>query len=111
VLQLEQVGIEDNFFTLGGASSFGHAALSEDRDRFPEALSTSLNFRQPTVQQLTEIYQFENPPSTDFSSSTGLVTQQLSSTSDTSLVAIQSSGSRKPFFIVACIPMESPADG
>ena len=101
VLQLEQVGIEDNFFTLGGHSLSAMRLLAMIETVFRKRLPVVSIFRQPTVQQLTEIYQFQNPPSTGFSSSTGLVTQQLSSTSDTSLVAIQSSGSRKPLFIVA----------
>ena len=54
VLQLEQVGMHDNFFDLGGHSLLAIQVINKVRDTLDVALPLGSLFEVPTVEALTE---------------------------------------------------------
>ena len=54
VLKLEQVGIQDNFFDLGGHSLLMAQVYNKLREIWPEGLSMVILFQYPTIQTLAE---------------------------------------------------------
>lgn len=57
VLQVEQVGIQDNFLEIGGDSLRGIRIVSRLNDEFELELPVNLLFRHPTVASLSEYIQ------------------------------------------------------
>ena len=82
VLSVEQVGIHDNFFELGGHSLMAVRLFAVMEKEFGKRLPLATLFRAPTVAQIAGV--MEEEPETTWSS----------------LVPIQLTGSRKPFFCV-----------
>jgi acyl carrier protein len=54
VLRVERVGIQDNFFDLGGDSITGMRVISRVRQAFEVPISIAVIFTGPTVAQLAE---------------------------------------------------------
>ena len=64
VLQVENVGIDDNFFDLGGTSLIGLQVVREVRDRFGVELSPIAVFEAPTVRSLAQLMDRTGPVAT-----------------------------------------------
>jgi amino acid adenylation domain-containing protein len=87
-----QINIYDNFFELGGYSLVAALVISRIRDVFQVEMPLSLFFEFPTIAGLAE--KIETEQQTDrLHSQTELQTYS-------SLVAIRSGGSKRPFFLI-----------
>jgi amino acid adenylation domain-containing protein len=84
VLGLEKVGIHDNFFELGGHSLLTVRLFTQIEKTFGKKFPLATLFQAPTIEQLASVLR-----------------QKGWSTPWSSLVAIQPSGSKPPFF---CVP-------
>ena len=82
-LNVKPIGLQDNFFDLGGTSMMAVRLFSDLRKRFDKNLSLSTLFQAPTIEKLAEVFR-----------NSGYVQ------SWSSLVPIQPSGNRPPFFCV-----------
>ena len=82
VLQLDGLGIRDNFFDLGGHSLLAMRLLAETDTAFGQRLPVATIFRAPTVEQMAAII------------------GQHAKTSWSSLVTLQPEGLRQPLFVV-----------
>lgn len=82
-LGIEQVGIQDNFFDLGGDSLLAIRLFAQIKKIFGKDLPLATLFQAPTVEQLASILQ-----------------QEEESAPWSSLVAIQTSGSKPPLFCI-----------
>jgi amino acid adenylation domain-containing protein len=85
VLALNQVGIHDNFFDLGGHSLMAVRLFAVMEKQFGKRLPLATLFQAPTVAQLAAM--LETEPSAEWSS----------------LVSIQPEGTRPPFFCVHAV--------
>jgi thioesterase domain-containing protein len=85
VLDVQPVGVRDNFFELGGHSMLAVRLLAQIEQSFHRQLPLITLFRAPTVEQLADVLRTD--PGTE---------SELYS----SLIAMQSAGSRPPFFFV-----------
>ena len=83
LLNLERVGIHDNFFDLGGDSLLAVRLMSQIYDRFERELPLSLLFLNPTVEALANTLDSATNP-----------------LPWSPLVAIQAIGSKPPFFCI-----------
>lgn len=83
LLSAETVGPYDNYFDLGGDSILAVHLFAEIEKAFRVKLPVSILFEAPTIEELAQIIERETPSSTW-----------------SSLVAIQKSGSRPPFFCI-----------
>lgn len=83
VLGVQSIGLQDNFFDLGGTSMIAVRLFSELRKRYGKSLSLSTLFQAPTVEKLAEVLR-----------SSGCVH------SWSSLVPIQPHGDKPPFYCV-----------
>ncbi|AFZ17604.1 non-ribosomal peptide synthetase [Allocoleopsis franciscana] len=81
LLNTSPIGVTDNFFDLGGHSFLAVRLMAQIYDRFGHNLPLSALFENPTIEKLAH-----------------LVSQPVHETSNSHLVAIQSSGSKIPFF-------------
>ena len=84
VLGIQPIGVKDNFFELGGHSLLALRLIAEIEKAFNKHLPPAILFQTPTVEQLANILR-----------------QAGWSAPWSSLVAIQPSGSKPPFF---CVP-------
>lgn len=88
VLSLEQVSVDDNFFTVGGDSLLAIQLIEQVQQQFQQEFPLSNLFLAPTIAQLAT-----------------LLDQPLANTSPTAfdwspLVPLQPAGSNRPFFCV-----------
>jgi thioesterase domain-containing protein/acyl carrier protein len=83
VLSLDSVGIDDNFFDLGGHSLIAARLFAQIEKKFGKKLPLATLFRAPTIEQLA-----------------ACLRQEEWGPSWSSLVPIQPSGSKPPFFCV-----------
>ncbi|MBD2494913.1 amino acid adenylation domain-containing protein [Nostoc sp. FACHB-280] len=83
ILNTHPIGIKDNFFELGGHSFLAVRVMAQIYDKFGHNLPLSTLFENPTIEELAEI-----------------VSQPLRETSNSPLVAINSTGNRLPFFCI-----------
>ncbi|MEH2055450.1 MAG: amino acid adenylation domain-containing protein [Nostoc sp.] len=83
VLNINPIGIKDNFFDLGGHSLLAIRLFSQINRIFGENLPTAILFQSPTIEQLTNILR-----------------KQGCSTRWSSLIPIQLQGSKLPFFYI-----------
>ncbi|WDD36959.1 amino acid adenylation domain-containing protein (plasmid) [Nostoc sp. UHCC 0926] len=81
LLNTSPIGVTDNFFDLGGHSFLAVRLMAQIQDRFGHNLPLSTLFENPTIEKLATI-----------------VSQSGSESSNSHLVAIQSNGSKIPFF-------------
>ncbi len=85
VLDVRPVGVADNFFDLGGHSLLAVRLLAQIEKATGRRLPLSTIFQAQTVEEMAAALEDENAPP-----------------SHSSLVAIQSGGSRPPLFLVHC---------
>lgn len=83
VLALESVGVNDNYFDLGGDSALTVQIFAQIEKEFKVKLPLAILFEAPTVSELASVIDQETPHS-----------------DRSSLSVIQPSGSRPPFFCV-----------
>lgn len=83
VLGIQSVGVKDNFFELGGESLLAMNLFTQIEKTFNRTLSLSTLLQAPTVELLANI-----------------LSQEAKSESWSSLVPIQTSGSKIPFFCI-----------
>ena len=86
VLDVHPIGIEDKFFDLGGHSLLAVKMIAQIEKVFGRRLRVATVFQAPTIEQLAAIIREE--------------IQEGSALAGTSLVEIQSQGSRPPLFLV-----------
>ena len=84
-LKLENVGVQDNFFDLGGHSLLVPYLMTQIKQEFDQEFPLTILFDHPTIEALATILQ-EREDKIDL---------------DSRLVAIQHKGSKTPFF---CVP-------
>jgi amino acid adenylation domain-containing protein len=84
VLGVRPIGVQDNFFDLGGHSVLAVHLMAAIEQAFDHRLPLATLFQNPTVERLGE-----------------LLRTQTSSGSPSPLVLIQPAGSERPFFCVA----------
>jgi glutamate-1-semialdehyde-2,1-aminomutase len=84
VLKIERVGINDNFFDLGGHSLLSLQLMAKIEQQFKTNLPLSILFQNSTIQQLASILH-----------------QPIDTSIWSPLVAMNATGSKPPFF---CIP-------
>jgi len=84
VLDTHPIGVRDNFFDLGGHSLLALRLVAQIQQQFGKNLPLATLFRGSTIEQLADILR-----------------KQADSLSRSPLVAIQPSGSKRPFF---CLP-------
>ena len=85
VLSLDQVGVHDNFFDLGGHSLMAVRLFAAMEKKFSKSLPLATLFQAPTIAQLAVILDTD------------------SSAKWSSLVSIQPNGQRPPFFCVHAV--------
>ncbi|MEH2216131.1 MAG: amino acid adenylation domain-containing protein [Nostoc sp.] len=83
LLNTNPIGVTDNFFDLGGHSFLAVRLMAQIHDRFEHNLPLSTLFENPTIEKLATI-----------------VSQPSRQSSNSPLVAINSSGSKIPFFCI-----------
>ncbi len=83
VLGIQSVGVKDNFFELGGESLLAMNLFTQIEKTFDQTLALSTLLQAPTVELLANI-----------------LSQEAKSESWSSLVPIQTSGSKRPFFCI-----------
>ncbi len=83
LLNTSPIGVTDNFFDMGGHSFLAVRLMAQIYDKFGHNLPVSVLFENPTIEKLAAI-----------------VSQPSRESSDSHLVAIQSSGSKIPFFCI-----------
>lgn len=83
LLAINSIGVTDNFFELGGHSFLAVRLMAQIYERFGHNLPLSILFENPTIEKLAKI-----------------VSQPTNLSSGSPLVALNSSGSRTPFFCV-----------
>lgn len=83
ILNTNPIGVTDNFFDLGGHSFLAVRLMAQIHDRFGHNLPLSTLFENPTIEKLAQV-----------------VNQPVDETSNSRLVAINSSGSKIPFFCI-----------
>ncbi len=81
LLNTNPIGVTDNFFDLGGYSFLAVRLMAQIHDRFGHNLTLSTLFENPTIEKLATI-----------------VSQPSRESSNSPLVAINSNGSKIPFF-------------
>lgn len=85
VLDVPQVGIHDNFFELGGHSLLATRLFSQIKQEFEKSLPLSVLFQAPTIEKLAAVLRTDAGIEKEFDP----------------LVALKSSGTRPPFYIVS----------
>ncbi|WP_449417829.1 amino acid adenylation domain-containing protein [Phormidium nigroviride] len=83
LLAINSIGVTDNFFELGGHSFLAVRLMAQIYERFGHNLPLSILFENPTIEKLAKI-----------------VSKPTNLSSGSPLVALNSSGSRTPFFCV-----------
>ncbi|MBW4685871.1 MAG: amino acid adenylation domain-containing protein [Komarekiella atlantica HA4396-MV6] len=83
LLNTSSIGVTDNFFNLGGHSFLAVRLMAQIQDRFGHNLTLSTLFENPTIEKLAVI-----------------VSQPFRESSNSHLVAINSSGDKIPFFCI-----------
>ncbi|MEB3147558.1 MAG: alpha/beta fold hydrolase [Sphaerospermopsis sp.] len=84
ILNVRPIGIQDNFFNLGGHSLLVVRLMAQIQQNFGINLPLAIILQNPTIAQIANI-----------------LSQQTNSLSHSTLVAINENGSKTPFF---CIP-------
>ncbi len=92
-LNIEKVGIHDNFFDLGGHSLLGVYLLNNIEKATGKRLPIAALFKTPTIEGMSSFLE-DKPASDSKSQETGTLSRW------NSLVAVKPNGSRTPFFCV-----------
>jgi acyl carrier protein len=80
-LGIEQVGIEDDFFELGGASVVATQIVSRLREMFQMELPAVLLFETPTIEKLAR-YMIENEARPGLTEKTALLLKRIEGMTD-----------------------------
>jgi len=83
LLDVRPIGIKDNFFSLGGHSLLAARLIEKIHQACGKRLALATLFAGPTIEQLANA-----------------LTEDMSSTDYTSVIAVQASGSLRPFFFL-----------
>ncbi|UKO99747.1 condensation domain-containing protein [Nostoc sp. UHCC 0870] len=83
VLGIDSIGVQDNFFELGGQSLVAMSLFTQIEQAFGQTLPLGTLIQAPTIEQLAQI-----------------LSQATGSVSWSSLVPIQTQGTKPPFFCV-----------
>jgi glutamate-1-semialdehyde-2,1-aminomutase len=83
LLDIHPVGVQDNFFELGGNSLLAVRLIAQIQKRFKKELSLSTLLQGPTIEHLASVLR-----------------EQTAFLSRSSLVEIQRTGSKQPFFCI-----------
>ncbi|MBU7585508.1 MAG: non-ribosomal peptide synthase/polyketide synthase [Nostoc sp. TH1S01] len=84
ILKIDKVGVQDNFFDLGGHSLVALYLMAQIKQQFGKDISLATFLQNPTIEQLATIVQ-----------------KDLDYSNESCLVAIQPNGSQPPLF---CLP-------
>jgi thioesterase domain-containing protein len=82
VLAVERVGVDDNFFSLGGESLLAAVLFAKTARRTGQDIPLSLLFSSPTIREMARVLDDEG------------------GADDTSVVALRATGSKPPLFLV-----------
>jgi aspartate racemase len=100
VLGIQPIGITDNFFDLGGHSLLAVRLFSEIEKIAGKNLPLSILLQAPTIEQLANIVERERCSTIGVAATQTADVNSETSIPWSSLVAIQSNGSKPPFFCV-----------
>jgi thioesterase domain-containing protein len=99
VLGIDQVGVYDNFFELGGHSLLGTQVISRLQELFQLPVPLRTIFEEPTIAGLAR--RIDTLSNSSLANETAVNRLQPTASSTlTPLIAIQPSGSQRPFFCV-----------
>ncbi|MBE9228019.1 non-ribosomal peptide synthase/polyketide synthase [Phormidium sp. LEGE 05292] len=84
ILKIDKVGVQDNFFDLGGHSLVALYLMAQIKQQFGKDISLATFLQNPSIEQLATIVQ-----------------KDLNYSNESCLVAVQAKGSQPPLF---CVP-------
>ena len=96
VLGMENIGIHDNFFALGGHSILAVQAIYQMRERFPQELPLWVLFQSPTVAEVAQVLKTSESNSAEFTDEWVGVTNTPKTYP--CLVPLKPNGTKPPFF-------------
>ncbi|HEY5814693.1 MAG TPA: thioesterase domain-containing protein, partial [Terrimicrobiaceae bacterium] len=99
VLDVRPIGVTDNFFELGGHSLLAVRLFAKIERIFEKSLPLVSLFHGPTVEQLAEVVRSKRSKLSEVTPDEQCA-QNGSSAFDSSLMTIQSCGSKRPLFLV-----------
>jgi len=106
VLDIQPIGVKDNFFALGGHSLLAMSMFTQIEQKLGEYLPLTTLLQAPTIEQLANIIHqkddnFESPQSKiEIEGVVNQTRQSEESASGSSLVPMQPNGSKPPLFCV-----------
>ncbi|BAY46373.1 amino acid adenylation domain-containing protein [Scytonema sp. HK-05] len=100
VLQLQPIGVKDNFFDIGGHSLIAVHLFAQIEQKFGKKLPLATLFTSGTVETLAQMLRSTEEKATDHHVLRGALGEDTSIDAWSSLVKIQPKGSKRPLFLV-----------